>query len=146
MPVAGLDHCAVRTADLEGTRLFYEELLGLEVGPRPALAVPGYWLYAGGRPVVHLIGMGAGYERDVFGNPLDTQPAPPTAGVDHLAFRMGGLDALRARLRDRNVAFRELDIPELRLHQVFVKDPNGITAELNFDLDAEEAATISPAS
>lgn len=142
MPVAALDHCAVRTADLEGTRSFYEELLGLEVGPRPALAVPGYWLYAGGRPIVHLIGIGAGYAQDVFGNALDAKPAGPSAGVDHLAFRVEGLDALRVRLQHRGVPFRELGIPELRMHQVFVKDPNGITAELNFDLNVEDAGAI----
>lgn len=145
MPVNGLDHCAIRTADLEATRVFYAELLGLEVGPRPDLPVPGYWLYADGRPVVHLIGIGAGFENDVFGAALDAAPAGPSAGVDHLAFRVSGLDELRARLRERAVPFRELGIPSLRMHQVFVKDPNGVTAELNFDLDVERPATVSEA-
>lgn len=140
MTVAALDHCAIRTAELEATRVFYEELLGLRVGPRPELPVPGYWLYAGDRPVVHLMEMGENFERDVFGTALEPRSDGAGAGVDHLAFRVTGLDALRSRLRERQVPFRELGIPELHLHQVFVKDPNGVTAELNFDLEVEQSA------
>ena len=143
MPVTGLDHCAIRTADLEATRVFYADLLGLEVGPRPELPVPGYWLYADGRPVVHLIEVGPGFAQDVFGSPLQTAAAGADMGVDHLAFRVTGLAALRARLRERGMAFRELGIPEMHLHQVFVKDPNGVTAELNFDLKVEAGAPTS---
>ena len=47
-----LDHATLRTHDLEGTRSFFEKVLGLETGYRPAFSFPGYWLYAGGEPVV----------------------------------------------------------------------------------------------
>ena len=63
MALESLDHCAIRTTRLEETRRFYVEALGLEVGPRPPLALPGYWLYAGGRPIVHLMEIGEHYER-----------------------------------------------------------------------------------
>lgn len=136
-----LDHCAIRTTRLEESRRFYEGLLGLEVGPRPDLPVPGYWLYDGERPVVHLIELPETAREDVFGEPLTADSAPGVRnGVDHLAFRVVGLDATRGRLQDAGLAYKEMAIAQLRLTQLFVRDPNGITAELNFFLDDEETA------
>lgn len=133
-----LDHCAIRTTRLQESRRFYEELLGLEVGPRPELPVPGYWLYDGERPVVHLIELTDTMEQDVFGVPLSQEVAAGVRnGLDHLAFRITGLDAVRRRLEAGGIAYQETGIPQLRLTQLFVRDPNGITAELNFFLDDE---------
>jgi glyoxylase I family protein len=50
-----LDHATLRTHDLEGTRAFFEQVLGLKPGYRPEFSFPGYWLYAEGEPVIHLI-------------------------------------------------------------------------------------------
>src|SRR5689334_18058758 len=55
MQVVALDHAAIKTDRLEETRRFFEEVLGLRVGPRPDFDFPGYWLYAGDRDVVHLV-------------------------------------------------------------------------------------------
>ncbi|WP_431269702.1 VOC family protein [Dankookia sp. P2] len=56
MPLEGLNHYTIRPVDLERTRQFYEDVLGLHVGYRPPLNFPGYWLYVGDNPTVHLIG------------------------------------------------------------------------------------------
>jgi glyoxylase I family protein len=50
-----LDHLTLRTKDLEAAKAFFETVLGLEVGYRPAFPFRGYWVYAAGQPVVHLI-------------------------------------------------------------------------------------------
>ena len=55
MPINALHHVTVKTDDLDTTRDFYREILGLEVGFRPELGFPGYWLYCGPIPVVHLV-------------------------------------------------------------------------------------------
>jgi len=56
MIIIGLDHRGIRTTKLEPTRHFYEDLIGLKSGHRPsALATSGYWLYAGKKPIIHLI-------------------------------------------------------------------------------------------
>ena len=55
MPLNALHHVTVKTSDLEATRDFYRDILGLEVGFRPELDFPGYWLYCGEVPVVHLV-------------------------------------------------------------------------------------------
>src|SRR6516162_7010990 len=59
MPLNALHHVTVKTANLEVTRDFYRDILGLEVGFRPDLDFPGYWLYCGDVPVVHLVPRGA---------------------------------------------------------------------------------------
>ena len=36
------------------------------------------------------------------------------------------------RLRERAVEYQPRSLPEFDLYQIFVKDPNGLTIELNF--------------
>jgi hypothetical protein len=50
-----LDHLTLRTKDLEAAKALFETVLGLDVGYRPAFPFRGYWVYAAGQPVVHLI-------------------------------------------------------------------------------------------
>ena len=47
MPLKNLNHLLVLAQDLEATRDFYVDVLGLAVGPRPSFKSPGYWLYLG---------------------------------------------------------------------------------------------------
>ena len=58
MPLQLLEHYTIRSADMEATRDFYRKAIGLKVGKRPPLAFPGYWLYCGETPVVHLVPLG----------------------------------------------------------------------------------------
>ena len=55
MAVQGMEHFTVLAEDLEATRTFYGDILGLEEGYRPPLGFPGAWLYVGGRAVLHVI-------------------------------------------------------------------------------------------
>lgn len=132
MTLQRVDHCAIRTERLEESRDFYVDVLGLEQGKRPDLPVPGYWLYAGGEPIVHLIGIGETFCQDVYGKPLDGVDLTSSGAVDHLAFRATDLPELLQRLKKLQVPYKESHIPEFGLRQVFVTDPNGVTAELNF--------------
>jgi catechol 2,3-dioxygenase-like lactoylglutathione lyase family enzyme len=45
MALNALHHVTVQTNDLEATRDFYRDVLGLTEGFRPNLDFPGYWLY-----------------------------------------------------------------------------------------------------
>ena len=42
-----LNHYSIRTTDLEASRRFYADVLGLTVGPRPDFPFPGLWMYRG---------------------------------------------------------------------------------------------------
>ncbi len=136
MALTGLDHCAIRTGDLGQTRDFYVDVLGLEDGDRPPFPFPGHWLYIGGRPVLHLIGLntdGSSGLVDYMGEDRD-QAHTGGGPVDHLAFTTSDLDGVRETLKKLDVEFREREAPELKLRQIFVVDPNGITVEINFPM------------
>jgi catechol 2,3-dioxygenase-like lactoylglutathione lyase family enzyme len=123
----GLDHYTINCADLEGTRDFYRDVLGFEVGPRPQLAFAGYWLYCGGAPVVHLLGADGALPEN-----RGCEPGGDTGSFDHIAFRGSDVATTLESLKKHGVAFRENEIRDFGLHQVFVRDPNGITVEMNF--------------
>ena len=55
MPLGPLQHFTIEPSDLERTKDFYCDVLGLENGDRPPLDFPGYWLYSGGMATVHLL-------------------------------------------------------------------------------------------
>ncbi|HEV8028876.1 MAG TPA: VOC family protein [Stellaceae bacterium] len=123
MPLTQLNHVTVRTDDLEGTRDFYHAVLGLAPGPRPPLAFPGYWLYCGESPVVHLVprsgAIGAGDGGD-------------TGNFDHVAFNARDFDGMRARFKELGIKFNEREVPGIKLRQLFVQDPNKVMIEINF--------------
>ena len=51
---------------------------------------------------------------------------------DHVAFQGDDFDAMRARLTDAGLTFRERVVPGGRLKQLFVPDPEGVLVEINF--------------
>ena len=55
MTIDALDHFTVAVSDLEASRRFYVEALGLHEGERPPFEFPGAWLYSGAAPLVHLV-------------------------------------------------------------------------------------------
>jgi catechol 2,3-dioxygenase-like lactoylglutathione lyase family enzyme len=125
MPLAHLDHLLVLTDDLEATRAFYCDALGLEVGTRPPLEFPGYWLYLDGVPCVHVAERGA-YEAWAPQIGLRAAAEP----VDHVAFQGDDYAALAARLETAGCTAVKNTVPGV-LQQLFVTDPNGIRIELN---------------
>ena len=127
-----LDHVTLRTRDLEGAKAFFETVLGLEVGYRPAFPFPGYWLYAAGRPIVHLI--------PGQGGPVDRSGET----IDHVAFRLDGHEAMRLKLDRLSVPYSQMDLPELGEWRLFIRTPTGILLELVFrDPSAESVSSTS---
>jgi catechol 2,3-dioxygenase-like lactoylglutathione lyase family enzyme len=127
MALEALEHYTINCADLEGTRDFYRDVLGLADGFRPKLGFAGYWLYAGDIPVVHLLG-----KEGALPENRDAEQGAKTGSLDHIAFRGKDAQATIARLNAHGLKFRENQIREINLHQVFVRDPNGIMVEMNF--------------
>ena len=120
MTVKLLDHVNIHTADLAGTIDFYVDVIGLEQGARPTtLARPGAWLYCGGRPLIHL-------NENAESRPAGTGP------IDHVAFETEGYERVASKLNERGVAFQAKELPDFRIRQIFVRDPNGVKLELNF--------------
>jgi catechol 2,3-dioxygenase-like lactoylglutathione lyase family enzyme len=128
MPAQSLNHYTIRVRDLEATKNFYTDVVGLTVGDRPPLAFPGYWLYCGDVPTVHLIGHRA---EDA---PIDDAPSDPakTGRLDHIAFACEGLKDMKANLEQHGIKFDERVLPRLNMTQLFYYDPDGIAVECNF--------------
>lgn len=134
MPIQRLDHYSIRTSKLEECRKFYVDVLGFEVGERPPFKFPGLWLYNDGRAVVHIIGFDESDPKSVVEYLGDKRPEEVngTGTIDHVAFTAAGLAEMRACLGRHGIPYQERTVPNLMLHQLFVKDPNGVMLELNY--------------
>lgn len=117
-----MNHFTVLTSDLEQTKNFYIEVLGLSDGPRPPLSFPGAWLYAGGQAVLHIIA----------GRNL---PEDPAGVLDHMAFSAKGLLSTVERLNSRGIQHTLRRQTGSELWQLFLCDPSGARVELVFARD-----------
>jgi catechol 2,3-dioxygenase-like lactoylglutathione lyase family enzyme len=117
--ITGLDHVNIRTADLAATRTLFVEVLGLREGWRPPFPFPGVWLYAGDKDVVHLVEV--------------TRPGADSEGssLDHFAFDISDYEEVLRRVAATGLGYRESLTPGTSVRQIFVRDPNGVTVELN---------------
>jgi catechol 2,3-dioxygenase-like lactoylglutathione lyase family enzyme len=118
--VQALDHINIRTADLAATKALFIDVLGLSDGWRPPFPFPGAWLYAGDKNVVHIV------EVD--------RPAAASEGssLDHFAFDVSDYDEALARIEKTGLPFRATVTPGTSVKQIFVRDTNGVTIELNW--------------
>jgi len=116
MSVGVLDHFNIRTRKLPETVHFYEDILGLEKGPRPNFAFPGAWMYSEGKPVVHLVDI----------SKTDEPQKPDSGVVHHVAFVSQGFDGMQQRLKSKGMPFDARQVPGGDLWQIFVNDPNGV--------------------
>ena len=129
MHVQRLDHVNIRTHDLEATRSFYVDVVGLRVGERPPFDFPGLWLYDDRVAVIHVTGLDAS-------DPRTTD----SGSVDHIAFRAEGLGAMRERVARFGVRAQEAIVPRTGDVQIFLRDPSGVKIELTFA--AADAAAV----
>ena len=139
MSVQALEHVTIRCAQLQRTRDFYVELMGLTEGERPNFPFRGHWLYLGAIPVVHLVE--ASDSAGAWGRDIVIPKAEDgTGSFDHVAFRGDDFAAMRARLQKAGVTFKERVVPGGALSQLFVPDPEGVLVEINF----RTGATANP--
>lgn len=124
--VRQIDHITLVVKDLERSRDFYVDVLGMQPAERPAFNFPGLWFQAGST-CVHLI-----LEH------LDSGPAqvfvPEECKISrtrHFAFEVA--DALAARDRLEELGYTLADGPKQRPDgptQIYVFDPDRNLVEL----------------
>ena len=122
--IYGMNHFTVIAEDLQRTLAFYVDLLGLQPGPRPDLGFPGAWLYAEGKPILHLYA----------GRPM---PEQRNGVIDHMAFSARDLKTVKAKFDAGGVPYDLRRQKGAGTWQLFCHDPNGAKVELDFD-PAEE--------
>ncbi len=106
----------------------------MSVGDRPEFPFPGHWLYIGDHPVVHLVGIDEDDPQGLYDylGVDDLDDATGGGALDHVAFVASDATGLRAKLKSKNLPFRERTVSNLNLKQIFVEDPNEITVEPNY--------------
>ena len=131
MPLTRLEHLLVLTDDIDATRDWWRDVLGFVEGARPPLQFPGYWLYLGDVAAVHVADRAA-YAGFVSGMGHDVSAVADGCGpIDHIAFNGEDYDALAAGLESHGLDFIRNTIPGVGIRQLFVRDPNGVTVEIN---------------
>ena len=119
MTIKSLDHVNIRTSKARETMNFYTEILDFSEGFRPPFNFPGAWLYAGESALIHL----------VFNSSELSDNYNP---VDHIAFEASGYQEIVQRLESANWEYRCSEVPDTKIRQIFLVDPNGVKLELNF--------------
>ena len=132
MPLTRLEHYLVLSDDIHTTRDFYCDVLGMTEGFRPQLDFPGFWLYVGDTPCIHIAEWQTyAVWTKAVGIPVSTKAAA-TGPVDHIAFNGTDFDEMRARLASRKLTWSENSLDDIGMKQMFLRDPNGVPIEINF--------------
>jgi catechol 2,3-dioxygenase-like lactoylglutathione lyase family enzyme len=129
MSVGLLDHYNVSTRNLKTTVQFYESALGFVNGARPPFDFPGAWLYSDNHPVLHL--------NDIAGT--EKQQREDSGVIDHVAFGSRGFEAMKKHLSGKGIPYRVNEVPNSTRRQIFLRDPNNVEIELNYDMKNEAA-------
>ena len=117
MPALSLDHWNTDCKDLEDGA-FYERYVGLKDGDRPPFMFPGAWMYAGEKPILHIVSENG--RKDHGTGAIDQSPS--TARTSRAA----------SPDEEGRVPYEVRKVPKRPLQQVFVHDPDGVMIELNF--------------
>ena len=113
-----------------GSDAVTEDVLGFVNDPRPPFDFPGAWLYSAGHPVLHL--------NDI--SQTDEQQRPDSGVIDHVAFGCRGFQAMKQHLTGKGVPHHVNQVPNSTRWQIFLRDPNNVEIELNFETKNETAA------
>ncbi|MEO7741816.1 MAG: VOC family protein [Usitatibacter sp.] len=119
MPIEGMNHFNVLSDDVDATRRFYVGVLGLVEGERPPFGFPGLWLYAGGKPILHISGA--------------RLPEQRSGVIEHIAFTGTGLAGTVRQLKHHGIEYTLNRQVGTGIWQVFCHDPMGARVELDFD-------------
>jgi len=132
MPVTSLNHYLIVSKNLERSKKFYQQVLGLQLAERPDFGFPGYWLKTGDNICVHLASQDPNRIRDQYLLKKHPKGTNGSGSVDHIAFLAQDPEAVRDRIKKNKVDLHVRSFPDAKLFQIFLKDPDNVTIELNF--------------
>src|SRR5260221_5880400 len=132
MPITGINHYLIVAKDLERSRRFYQKVLGMKLAERPDFGFPGYWLKTGSEICVHLASQKANKIRDRYLLKKHPRGTSGSGSVDHIAFLAKRPLEVKQRIQKSGVKMHYRSFPDAKLFQIFLKDPDNVTIELNF--------------
>lgn len=112
--ITEIDHVSVLITDLERTRHFYRDLLGLKEIAKPrTFAFAVLWFQLGADQTLHLL----------------AKPHPDAIGPRHFALRVLDVPAARAYFHNRGISVDETT-PIPGCDRFFIHDPDGNRIEI----------------
>lgn len=118
------DHVNVSVCNTTALSTFFEGVMRLAPGRRPAFPFPGTWLYEGGQALVHA----------VDDSTLSTYTGELRLG--HVAFRSDEPSSqVIDRVKRSGLPFKVAQVPEDNIAQIFVLLPGGLVMELDVPID-----------
>ena len=124
--VKAIDHITIVVKELETSRKFYTEVLGMRQVDRPAFGFPGAWFQAGATQI-HM-----NIESDEAGQAgIRLHGGTRMSRGFHYAFEVESCDAAAERLKQLGVEV--LEGPRARpdgARQLYIRDPDGHLVEL----------------
>jgi lactoylglutathione lyase len=116
MKIHELNHVAIHVADVERSCVFYNDVLRLEMLPRPAFDFPGAWFRLGVNQELHLIGR--------------REPVATINANNHFALRVDDIAAWETHLQQTGAEHRPKQRRPDGAWQIFLRDPDGHFIEL----------------
>ena len=126
LQVNSFDHITLIVSDLDATRRFYVDILGMTESPRPAFDFPGAWFQVGSMQIhatvaSDLAGMAGWGDRKV----------KSVSRGHHFAFEVDSVEKAVLQIKELGITIG--DGPKQRpdgAHQVYIYDPDGHLVEL----------------
>ena len=121
-----INHIAFSVAQLERSRLFYQEVIGLDTIPEPFHDGRHVWLSVSENAHLHLI--------------QNTPPISVPSKNTHLCFSVPDINSFVERLKQRKLPYEDwpgkasaITTRADGIHQVYLQDPDGYWIEINDD-------------
>ena len=125
--IQGLDHVNLRTSDVDRLVRFYVDIVGLRLGDRPPFDFGGAWLYAGDRPVVHVVEVA-----DEPRSAAEPSVPAPSLSLEHFAFAADGLEAFVGGLDAGDITYRRSRQLGSGKTVINLRDPDGNRLHVDF--------------
>src|SRR4029078_9122023 len=122
MPLTELNHYLLVARNLERTRNFYCDVLGLALAERPDFGFPGYWLKIGEEICVHLASQAPNKVRDTFLLKKHPRGTTGSGSVDHIAFLAKDPEGVRRRIQKKGIEMHYRSLPHATPLQILPQD------------------------
>ena len=134
MALKTFEHVLILADDVDKTKDFYVDILGLNIGYRPDFPFKGYWLYLDENPkaaCIHLAMRKQDTGQDYYIGKKDDVKSGSGA-IDHVAFNADDIESMKAKLEKISIEYTHRKVPGFPLEQLFIMDPDGVKVELNY--------------